>query len=382
MARFLVWFGVFIGVFLLGFLSGKFAPDQAVDSAKSNSDSLDSSSEVKYLRAIIAQPDTVNITINSKGRVSEGRQINITSEVQGKIVESEVELKKGANFSKGTLLAKIDHSEAELQLKARKSSFINLTASILPDIRVDFPASYTIWEAFFKLLSVNKSLPDLPPFNGSEDDFIKFRNFLSAKGFMTEYFTIRSEEERFRKYYIFAPFDGSVIEAISDIGTIANPGTVIVRVARKGNKEVEVPVAMKAAENIKLNSIATIITQEGKATQAKVVRKGDFVNPLTQSVSVFVEIPQKSNIVAGEYVDVILNAGQVYNAIKISRRALQNDNKIYYIQDSALIQHQPKIEYLLDTHAVISQVDSGKKIVVEPVSTVKQAIKIGALIQE
>ena len=245
MARVIVWFGAFLFVLSLGFFAGMSSnPEEKGNASGLDSDSTSTKEvNIRYVNVKKVVLDTIQLNIKSKGRVSDGKAINIVSEVQGKIMVGGIVLKKGSSFKKGDLIAKINNSEAEYLLKSRKSSFVNLIANILPDIKLDFNSNYTLWKSFFDLISVSTALPDMPPFKGTESDFLKFRNFLTAKNIMSEYYSIRSEEERFRKYYIFAPFDGSIIDAFAEEGTIASPGATIVRVAKKGIKEIEVPIS-------------------------------------------------------------------------------------------------------------------------------------------
>lgn len=384
MARVIVWFSAFLACLMIGFFFGKYSPSAPLEDEKtSKSDSTEVKAlDIRYVDVRQVKLDTISINIKSKGRVSDGKAINITSEVQGKIMAGGVVLKKGTNFKKGQLIAKINNSEAELLLKSRKSSFLNVIANVLPDIQLDFEPNYNLWKKFFELISVGSALPDLPPFKGGESDFLKFRNFLTAKGIMSEYYTIRSEEERFRKYYIHAPFDGSIIDAFAEEGTIANPGSTIVRVAKKGIKEIEVPVSAASASKVLINSEVTITNEKGQTFKGKVSRKGDYINPLTQSIPVFVEILNgKSGLFSGEYVDVEIKSGELNNAFSVTRRSLQDENQIYFIKDSSIVMRTAKIEHLSDNEVILSGIDDNTFIVIEPIANIKDGQKIGALIQ-
>lgn len=385
MARVIVWLGMFLACLVLGFVAGKFSggkPDTG--KIETNVDSTFTNSyEIRYVKAKKVELDTISIKISSKGRVSDGKALNITSEVQGKIMPGGISLKKGTQFEKGQLIAKINNNEAELLLKSRKSSFINLIANTLPDIQLDYESNYKLWRKFFNLVSVSNALPDLPPFKGSEDEFLKFRNFLTSKGIMAEYYAIRSEEERFRKYYIHAPFDGSIIDAFAEEGTIANPGSTIVRVAKKDVKEIEVPVSAASANKVLINSQVNIINEKGELFKGKVSRKGDYINPLTQSIPIFIDITEgKNKLFSGEYVDVQIKAGELQNAFQVSRRSLQKENKIYLVQDSSIVVRDAKIEHLSENDVVLIGLSNDATIITEPISDIKQGQKIGDLIQE
>lgn len=381
MARFIVWALIFITLFVGGFMGGMASKKGGPQNEETKADSTIMAG-VKYLQATKVYNDTIELVISSKGRVNDGQLINLISEVQGKIVSSDIDLKKGSTFKKGQLIAKLDNSEAELQLKARKSSFINLVANVLPDIKIDYSENYPFWNKFFELISVGNALPDLPPFKGSDQDFIRFRNFLASKNIMTEYYSIRSEEERFRKYYIFAPFDGSVIESFADMGTIINPGTSIVRIAKKDVKEIEIAISSASINKVLINADAEIVTEKGEKLKGRVVRKSDFINALTQSVSVFVEITSPSqNIYSGQYVTVNIKGPKLENVFETSRRVLQENNQVYLIKDSLLVPQMVTIEHLSENSAVLSNLENGDVLVTVPVLDRRKGQKVSAILK-
>jgi multidrug efflux pump subunit AcrA (membrane-fusion protein) len=107
-----------------------------------------------------AQPikyETMRAHVYGTGRVSSFQTIDLISEVQGKLLDGKVLLKKGSNFRKGDLLVRIYNKDAAYTLQSRKSRFLNAIALILPDFKIDFPDSYSTWETFFKNVSTEKS---------------------------------------------------------------------------------------------------------------------------------------------------------------------------------------------------------------------------------
>lgn len=383
MSRILVWiiFGAlfFVGGLVGGMMSQMEKPSNA---SKKNDESKTANSEVKYYNAQKVENDTIQLVITTKGRVIDGQQINLVAEVQGKILYGDVNLKKGSSFKKNQLIAKIDHTEAELLLKARKSSFINLVANILPDIKVDYSENYVFWNKFFELISVGNALPDMPPFKGSDQEFIRFRNFLVAKNFMAEYYSIRSEEERFRKYYIYAPFDGSITDAFADAGMVINPGATIVRIAKKDVKEIEVPVSSASINKVFLNADVDIETEKGEKLKGRVIRKSDFINPLTQSVSVFIEITSPTtNVYSGQYVTANIQGTELPNVFKTTRRALQTNNKVFVIKDSTLFEKDIVIEHLTESDVIISNLSQSEILVTEPILGNRKVQKAAAILK-
>ena len=66
------------------------------------------------------------------GRVVSTEDVVVSSEVKGKILEGSIPFKKGQEFSKGDVLIRIFDGNAILNLKSRKSGFLQRIAGILP----------------------------------------------------------------------------------------------------------------------------------------------------------------------------------------------------------------------------------------------------------
>ncbi len=116
-------------------------------------------------RYVLAQPVEYSITnsnITASGRLESKDFFDLSAEVQGKILNGNVPLKKGQSFKRGQTIVKIYNKEFELSLKAHKSRFLNFVANLLPDFKVDYPDSYQNWKDFFSEIELDKDLPELP----------------------------------------------------------------------------------------------------------------------------------------------------------------------------------------------------------------------------
>ena len=169
---------------------------------------------LKFVNTEIVTIDTIPFTIYGSGRVISSSNINVTSEVQGKL-SSNIKLKKGTEFSKGQLLFRVQDSDAKMLLIARKSNYLNLVSNALPDLKIDFNSVFTKWESFLNSIKVDSPLPEFPNFNTNKE-----KNFIVSRSILAEYYNIKSDEERLKKYIINAPFDGSILEAFTDEGAI------------------------------------------------------------------------------------------------------------------------------------------------------------------
>ena len=167
---------------------------------------------ITYFAATFVKKDTFNYEIGSHGIVTALHEVPISAEVQGQMLPGNVPFRPGVSFRKGQTICKIDNEEYLYTLAARKSSFINLIASILPDIQLDYPNEKEKWEDYLSRIVLNQPLPQMPMWNSKKE-----KVFLSSRNITTEYFTIKGMEEKASKYVIRAPFDGIFVRMIVNL---------------------------------------------------------------------------------------------------------------------------------------------------------------------
>jgi len=129
-----------------------------------------------------------------------------------------------------------------------------------------------------------------------------------------------------------------------------------------------------------LNADVNIETEKGEKLKGRVTRKSDFINPLTQSVSVFIEITSPTaNIFSGQYVTANIQGTELNNVFKTTRRALQKSNTVYLIKDSTLLEKEIIVEHLTENDVIISNLSNNDILVVEPILNGKKSQKAAAI---
>lgn len=293
-----------------------------------NNDSI----QFKNVTATLITNDSIPANIKGYGRVVSTSAISVSSEVQGKIV-SAITLKKGVHFKKGQTLFSLNNSDAILALKARKSGFLSQITMILPDIKIDFPDNFKAWNNFYNEIRVNEPIPFIPNFKSAKE-----KNFIVARKVLAEYYNIKSDEERIKKYSVSAPFDGSIIDAFSDVGAIVNPGAPVLSIIRDNTMEIEVPIASEKIEQVKIGAMVTLVDHNYKSYSGKITRMGDYINQQTQTIPVFVNITSSTEgLYNGMYLDASINGSGFENVVEIPRKALISNNEVYIVTSDSLL---------------------------------------------
>ena len=276
-----------------------------------------------------------NFNVQGYGTISSYNSVDISCEVQGRMITGNKELKPGAKFNRGDLLFRINDTEARYNIRALKSSFINIIANLLPDIKIDFNSEYVKWSNYIDEIKLNENLPNLPNWKTTKEKI-----FLSTRNVLTEYFSIKSLEEQLKKYYIRAPFKGMITDVFISDFSVVNPGAKIIRIVQTGNFEIPVSIPSSQLSGIQLGTKVKIYTTMGRLKGiGSVVRISEVINRNTQSVDVYVkpESIDGESFIQGEYVKVDLELNTENEGVRIPLKSINNKQVyIYSTKDSTL----------------------------------------------
>ena len=329
----------------------------------------------KYASVFFSKNEFYPIKINGSGRVMPGTIINISSEVQG-ILNKGIVLKKGSSFKKGQLLFSLKDTDAKLLLAARKSNFLSTISKILPDIAIDYSEQYDKWNTFFNSINVDQSLTSFPNFESARE-----KNFIISRNILAEYLNIKSDEFKLSKFVQIAPFNGSIVDAFSDQGAIVNPGSPVIQVMRNDDLEIEISIPIKYMDKIKIGSNVDLSDNES-FFNGIVVRKGEFINPKTQSVPVYVKPKPGHSLYYGMYVESEIEFNDSESLSRIPRRAVFNKNEIFKVQnDSTLISMEIDIKSNDDHYYYVKGIKDSTLIVSQPIINGKDNLKVTPIIQ-
>jgi len=145
----------------------------------------------KYIKVESIKYSTLSSSVEAHGRLESRQYIDLSAEVQGKILSGKISLKKGQSFKKGDLLMKIYSEEFILALQSKKSRFLNSIANLLPDLKIDYPNIYEEWSDFFVAIKMDKPLPEIPETKTKQEKI-----FLASRNILSDYFSIKSDEIR------------------------------------------------------------------------------------------------------------------------------------------------------------------------------------------
>jgi RND family efflux transporter MFP subunit len=308
--------------------------------------------------------ESVPSSIEAFGTLTSAQPVVVYSEVAGILMKGDIPFQPAQSFRKGDVLIKIDDRQIKLDLNSTKSDFLNALATVLPEIKVDFPDEYKLFQNYFNRAEFDKPLDKLPEVKNQ-----KIKLFLSRYNVYKLYFAVQNLEIKLEKHYIKAPFDGSIVTADLRVGSNARVGTRLGEIINLENMEVEIPVPAIDVKWIDYSKkvIFTSEILDGSWT-GKIIRTGRSIDNRTQTVPVYIAVDnaRNSGLVAGTFFKAFIPGKRIEDAVRIPRKSLYKDEYIYLIKNGKLDLRKVNVSRK-ETNSVIvnSGIQTGDTLVVE-----------------
>ena len=297
------------------------------------------------------------ITITASGNLAARDRIEIFSEVQGLFENSAHQFKPGVYYKSGELLLSLNSDEARANLRSQKSNLYNQLVSILPELKFDYPEAFQKWQDYANSFDVERSLTPLPKTSSEREKL-----FIVGKNISSSWYNVKNGEERLRKYNLYAPFDGILIEANVDKGALVRPGFKIGEFINPYNYELEVAVSSSFAEYLKVgNTVELTNVEKTKSWSGKVSRVNSLIDPNTQTIQAFIRASGKG-LREGMYLEANLSAKNESNTFEVSRKNLVDNSKIFVYEDSKLLLKEVTPVHFTDKTAIVKGLADGTEI--------------------
>lgn len=332
---------------------------------------------IRYVKAEKVKYNNLTTEIIASGRVNSKAEVIVSAEVSGKILPGEISFKTGQSFKKGDLLVSIYDGEAELALKAKRSVFLNRLANVLPEFKINYKESYQTWLDYFQSVEIDSDLPELP-----KPKSLQEKVFLASYSVLSDYYSILSDESKFRKYKIYAPFDGAFTEVNMEVGAIANPGTKLASIINTKELELEVPVEVEEAKWLEKGTKVKVFNGDRSLQwRGEIKRKANDVDVTTQSISVFVHINSTNSkpVYKGQYLIAEFTGIKLFQVMEIPRNAVFNTDEVFIVQKGMLLKREINIEKVNENSLFFNGIAEGVDVVSEPLINAAENTKVEIL---
>jgi membrane fusion protein (multidrug efflux system) len=296
----------------------------------------------------------VKTNVNVQGRVVAYDKIDIFSEVNGTLIASPKPFKVGTYFKKGEEMLRLDKEEARLSLYSQKSNLLNAISQMMPDLKIDYPESFPDWQSYLENFDIEAPIKAFPePKSKREKYLIASRNLLS------QYYTIKSAEERLAKYTIYAPFSGVLTSVNIQPGALVRAAQPLGMLMNNSNYELEATVPLSDMRFLGLGNKVVLRSPDIKGSWTGVVKRiSDQIDPGSQSIKVYIQV-NGTKLKEGMYLSGEVASTLIDSAFSIHRDLLVNQNELYIVEDSSLVLKKVEIEKLTSEEAIIRGLGNG-----------------------
>ncbi|PKP14353.1 MAG: efflux transporter periplasmic adaptor subunit [Bacteroidetes bacterium HGW-Bacteroidetes-3] len=304
----------------------------------------------------------IPIVITANGNLVAKNKIELFSEVQGVLERTSKEFKAGTSFNKGETLVQINNDEFYANLQAQKSTLFNALTAIMPDIQLDYPSEYPKWKTYLQNFDLNKPIQKLPETTSEKEKF-----FISGRGILTTYYTVKNSEIKLSKYTLRAPFSGILTESLVNLGTLIRPGQKLGEFINPSVYEMSVSVKSEFRDLLLVGKNVELFNLEKTKTwKGKVIRINGRVDTSTQTIKAVIEV-SGADLKEGQYLEVALSAKSEENAFEVSRNLLVDKTQLYVVKDSVLdlVTVNPIFEN--QQTVVVKGLENGTQILAKPV---------------
>lgn len=315
--------------------------------------------------AVVKTKEVKNGAVQSKisitGRLQASDKIDLYAEVSGICSFGSQDFKTGNSFKKGQILLKIDDAEFRSNLISSKSEYISLIASVLPDVKLDFPSNFDAFENYLNSIEIYQSLPELPEINDK-----KLRLFLSGRGVFTSYYKIREAETRLSKYNIKAPYSGTLTESFVNNGALVRIGQQLGEFIRTGDYELEASIPAFQIKYLKEGMEVSFkeITRGGEF-KSKLIRINQKVDPATQMVKVFFNL-KSNDLRTGMYMEATVDINSFQDAMRLPLSSLVDGNYIYTIdKNNKAVKSKIRLLEQGTEEIIVSGLSDGQKVITD-----------------
>lgn len=343
--------GVTIGVLVLG----KLLSDSLAKPAERKSKKPSSSISTVFAEKV--ENTSIPVFVESTGVLEAEKRNELYSEVQGVMEADKGRFKAGNSFEKGDLLIKIRSNDQEAQLFAQRSSFLSALTALMPDLKADYPNEFTIWEAYLKSISINKSTPDLPEIKSD-----KLKSFITGKGLYSNYHSLKNLEIINGKYNLRAPYDGVLISANVDPGTVIRPGQALGVFIQPINYELETSTDALTAERLIIGQEVELSMRGlDKKWTGEISRLVKAIDKDSQLSTFFVSV-NGEDLKEGMFLQAKVKAQEIPDAFSLSRSALFEGDQVYIVENEILVLKKIAIKYYNQNTVIVSGLKNGDMV--------------------
>lgn len=287
--------------------------------------------DIKIVAVDTVKNATIPIVITANGNLQAKRRVDLYAEVTGVFKPTGTLFKTGQFYKAGQTMIIIDNSEFYAQVQTARSNLNNAITAIMPDLRLDYPESYSQWKSYLDSWDINTMTPALPDATNEKEKY-----FITGRNIYSTYYTLKNLENRLSKFRIRAPFNGVLTDAMVTEGTLVRNGQQLGEFIKTGSYEIEVAISGDFADLLVVGKKVSLENiSKTKSYMGTVTRVNGKIDASSQTITTVIEV-NHPDLKDGMYLTANLQAQEIDHAIELDRSLLQDGEQLFTVQDTVL----------------------------------------------
>ncbi|MGJ8561266.1 MAG: efflux RND transporter periplasmic adaptor subunit [Litorimonas sp.] len=333
-----------------------------------------------------AKTDSVMMTVKAQGEVQPRTEINIVSQVGGRITYMSPDYIQGGRFNRGDLLVRIDPAEYKLRVTQARAN-VSQAQTVLARERSEADLARMDWEDLGR--------------GGTPTPLTLREPQMAEAAAQLESAKARLEEAALQlsRTEIRAPFDGRVTERLVDAGEFVGMSSRLGKIYATDIMDVRLPMTQtdlaraglflgyeaKGDKGVPVRLTLTSIGSESEWT-GYITRTDGRFDSQSRVLHVYAEVRNpfanvsegRPPLAPGLYVDAEINGPVIDNVVTIPRAALRGTSDVYVANDDGTLSIKTVSVQSSDrTQAVLhSGIKAGDEVITSPIRGVAEGMKI------
>jgi len=285
-------------------------------------------------------------TVKAQGSVTPRTQTTLVSEVSGLITEVSAAFVAGGFFSKGDVLVRIDDRNYRAEVKRAQAAVRAAETNVTRETGLADYAKED-WERAQSVLRSSKAATDLAMRKPQQAEALASLEFAKAD--------LEKREGDLDRTVIRAPYDGLVREKRADIGQFVNSGSPLAVTFSVEVAEIRLPLPDSQLPYLNLDEhelvqgrgpgvvLSANIGGQLNTWQGRIIRTEGVFDERSRVLYLVAQIDDPYNryskkwqhsLRMGTFVEAAIEGEQLDNVIRLPRKALRRDNKIWTVSDN------------------------------------------------
>ena len=340
-----------------------------------------------HVDVMVAKSKWQAISVSSQGRVRAARRIDLSTEVNGRIIKLADNFKDGAYFQKGEMLLKIDPREYQLAVVRAEAQVAAAEQNL---IRAEAEAAQAKKD-LSRLSTASKN--KISPYALREPQLKEAQAKLKAARADLALAQLKLEKTSIR-----APFSGRVIKKKVSLGQYVVAATQLAEFYDGLLLQVKLPVRLQqlglllgkdkppeiSASNGLTIALKLAIAGSTNVWKASVQQLDSVIDKDNQLINLLAEIKQSRNnaesrmLLPGTFVQAEISSAVQQNIFVLPRQVLRSNNELWLLNNNNQL-NKVHVDVLYKSEAnvfVSAGINDGEKIIVSSIDSPIEGMKL------